>query len=81
MLGCLCNDSTEFHNLLFTDFSCYTCKLFIIYTMLLSFKDSTFRQLTGFSKPTSGTAYIEGLDIRLDMDRIYTGIGVCPQDE
>jgi ABC-type multidrug transport system ATPase subunit len=49
--------------------------------MLLSFKDSTFRQLTGFSKPTSGTAYIEGLDIRLDMDRIYTGIGVCPQDE
>ncbi|KAG2649453.1 hypothetical protein PVAP13_1NG102200 [Panicum virgatum] len=35
--------------------------------------------LTGFTKPTSGTAYIDGMDIRLDMGKIYTGIGVCPQ--
>ncbi|XP_039826350.1 ABC transporter A family member 7-like isoform X2 [Panicum virgatum] len=37
------------------------------------------RELTGFTKPTSGTAYIDGLDIRRDMSEIYTRIGVCPQ--
>ncbi|AQK59818.1 ABC transporter A family member 7 [Zea mays] len=35
--------------------------------------------LTGFTKPTSGTAYIDGMDIRTDMSEIYTRIGVCPQ--
>ncbi|OEL29286.1 ABC transporter A family member 8 [Dichanthelium oligosanthes] len=44
-------------------------------------KTTLINMLTGFSKPTSGTAYIEGMDIRFDMDRIYTGIGVCPQDD
>ncbi|RLM78743.1 ABC transporter A family member 10-like [Panicum miliaceum] len=44
-------------------------------------KTTLINMLTGFSKPTSGTAYIEGMDIRLEMDRIYTGIGVCPQEE
>jgi len=44
-------------------------------------KTTLINMLTGFSKPTSGTAYIEGMDIRLEMDRIYTGIGVCPQDD
>ncbi|CAO2038070.1 unnamed protein product [Urochloa humidicola] len=45
-------------------------------------KTTLVNMLTGFSKPTSGTAYIEGMmDIRLDMDKIYTGIGVCPQDD
>jgi ABC-type multidrug transport system ATPase subunit len=33
----------------------------------------------GFTQPTSGTAQIEGFDIRQDMDRIYTLMGVCPQ--
>ena len=33
----------------------------------------------GFTQPTSGTAHIEGFDIRQDMDRIYTLMGVCPQ--
>ncbi|TKW37305.1 hypothetical protein SEVIR_1G038400v4 [Setaria viridis] len=42
-------------------------------------KTSLISMLTGFTKPTSGTAYINGMDIRSDMDRIYTGIGVCPQ--
>ncbi|CAN6243560.1 unnamed protein product [Urochloa humidicola] len=42
-------------------------------------KTSLISMLTGFTKPTSGTAYINGMDIRLDMDNIYTGIGVCPQ--
>ncbi|CAN6277951.1 unnamed protein product [Urochloa humidicola] len=44
-------------------------------------KTTLINMLTGFSKPTSGTAYIEGMDICLDMDKIYTGIGVCPQDD
>ncbi|PAN04686.2 hypothetical protein PAHAL_1G084200 [Panicum hallii] len=44
-------------------------------------KTTLINMLTGFSKPTSGTAYIEGMDIRLEMDRIYTAIGVCPQED
>nr|CAB3446090.1 unnamed protein product [Digitaria exilis] len=42
-------------------------------------KTSLISMLTGFTKPTSGTAYINGMDIRSDMGKIYTGIGVCPQ--
>nr|BAD25026.1 putative ABC transporter [Oryza sativa Japonica Group] len=37
--------------------------------------------LTGFTKPTSGTAYIEGMDIQFEMNKIYAGIGVCPQHD
>jgi ABC-type multidrug transport system ATPase subunit len=35
----------------------------------------------GFTEPTSGTAEIEGFDIRYDMDRIYSLMGVCPQHD
>ncbi|XP_021314989.1 ABC transporter A family member 8 isoform X2 [Sorghum bicolor] len=42
-------------------------------------KTSLISMLTGFTKPTSGTAYIDGMDIRTDMSEIYTRIGVCPQ--
>ncbi|CAO2037648.1 unnamed protein product [Urochloa humidicola] len=42
-------------------------------------KTSLISMLTGFTKPTSGTAYIDGLNIRTDMNEIYTRIGVCPQ--
>ncbi|WVZ77360.1 hypothetical protein U9M48_025238 [Paspalum notatum var. saurae] len=42
-------------------------------------KTSLISMLTGFTKPTSGTAYIDGMDIRTDMNKIYTRIGVCPQ--
>ena len=34
---------------------------------------------TGFIPPTSGTAYINSLDIRTDIDRIRESIGLCPQ--
>ncbi|KAJ3692029.1 hypothetical protein LUZ60_012379 [Juncus effusus] len=44
-------------------------------------KTTLLNMLTGFSKPTAGTAYISGLDIRVDMNRIYAGIGVCPQHD
>ncbi|KAL6888887.1 hypothetical protein ACP4OV_009913 [Aristida adscensionis] len=42
-------------------------------------KTSLISMLTGFTKPTSGTAYIDGMDIRSNMGKIYTRIGVCPQ--
>ena len=37
--------------------------------------------MIGLLAPTSGTAYIGGLDIQKDMDKIYTSMGVCPQHE
>ena len=37
--------------------------------------------MIGLTKPTSGAAYVEGLDIRTHMDEIYTSMGVCPQHE
>lgn len=37
--------------------------------------------LIGFTKPTHGTAMVENFDIRTDMDRIYTLMGVCPQHD
>lgn len=40
-----------------------------------------FLQMIGLLAPTSGTAFIGGLDIRTDMDKIYTSMGVCPQHE
>lgn len=40
-----------------------------------------FPQMVGLAKPTSGTAYAHGMDIRMDMDDIYTNMGVCPQHE
>jgi len=37
--------------------------------------------MIGLTKPTSGTAFVQGLDIRTHMDGIYTSMGVCPQHE
>ncbi|KAK6123286.1 hypothetical protein DH2020_042963 [Rehmannia glutinosa] len=44
-------------------------------------KTSFINMMTGLIKPSSGTAYVQGLDIRTDMDRIYTSMGVCPQHD
>ncbi|EEF52145.1 abc transporter, putative [Ricinus communis] len=44
-------------------------------------KTSFISMMVGLTKQTSGTAYIQGLDIRTQMDRIYTSIGVCPQHD
>ncbi|KAJ4809127.1 ABC transporter A family protein [Rhynchospora pubera] len=44
-------------------------------------KTTLLNMLTGFSSPTSGTAYIGGLDIRTDMNLIYYSMGVCPQHD
>jgi ABC-type Na+ transport system ATPase subunit NatA len=42
-------------------------------------KTSTISMWTGLYKPTAGTAYICGFDLRTHMHKIYELIGVCPQ--
>ncbi|KAF8390227.1 hypothetical protein HHK36_024752 [Tetracentron sinense] len=44
-------------------------------------KTSFISMMIGLITPTSGTALVQGLDIRADMDRIYTSMGVCPQHD
>ncbi|XP_053533603.1 phospholipid-transporting ATPase ABCA1 isoform X1 [Ictalurus punctatus] len=42
-------------------------------------KTTTMSILTGLFAPTSGTAYVNGFDIRKDMDSIRKTLGMCPQ--
>uniref|UniRef100_A0A4W5LI56 P-type phospholipid transporter n=1 Tax=Hucho hucho TaxID=62062 RepID=A0A4W5LI56_9TELE len=42
-------------------------------------KTTTMSILTGLFAPTSGTALINGYDIRTDMDTIRKHLGMCPQ--
>ncbi|XP_022844965.1 ABC transporter A family member 7-like [Olea europaea var. sylvestris] len=44
-------------------------------------KTSFINMMIGLIKPSSGAAYVHGLDIRTDMDQIYTSMGVCPQHD
>ncbi|CAH2041013.1 unnamed protein product, partial [Thlaspi arvense] len=44
-------------------------------------KTSFINMMIGLVKPSSGTAYVEGLDIRSQMDEVYTSMGVCPQHD
>ncbi|KAL4476002.1 hypothetical protein ABPG72_007888 [Tetrahymena utriculariae] len=44
-------------------------------------KSTTISMLTGMIPPTSGTAYIKGLEITKDMDKIRKILGVCPQHD
>ncbi|XP_050150436.1 ABC transporter A family member 7-like isoform X2 [Malus sylvestris] len=44
-------------------------------------KTSFISMMIGLTKPTSGTAYVQGLDIQTQMDEIYTSMGVCPQHD
>uniref|UniRef100_A0A5B7AZN9 ABC transporter domain-containing protein n=1 Tax=Davidia involucrata TaxID=16924 RepID=A0A5B7AZN9_DAVIN len=44
-------------------------------------KTSFIKMMIGLMKPSSGTAYVQGLDIRTNMDGIYTSMGVCPQHD
>ena len=42
-------------------------------------KSTTMSMLTGMITPTSGTALINGRDIRRDINSIRSNIGFCPQ--
>jgi len=35
--------------------------------------------LTGLFGPTEGTAFVDHLDIRFEMEKVHQIIGVCPQ--
>ncbi|EFJ13638.1 ATP-binding cassette transporter [Selaginella moellendorffii] len=42
-------------------------------------KTTSINMMIGFLTPSSGKAFVAGLDISKDMDKIYTVMGVCPQ--
>lgn len=42
-------------------------------------KTTTMSVLTGLFPPTSGTAIINGFDIRTDIDLVRKSLGICPQ--
>ncbi|XP_030384717.1 ATP-binding cassette sub-family A member 3-like [Scaptodrosophila lebanonensis] len=42
-------------------------------------KTTTIHMLTGIISPTSGTAYINGCDIRTELDCARSSLGICPQ--
>ncbi|TVU06174.1 hypothetical protein EJB05_49373, partial [Eragrostis curvula] len=44
-------------------------------------KTSFISMMIGLVQPTSGTAYVYGMDINTSMDDIYTNMGVCPQHD
>ncbi|ESQ45797.1 hypothetical protein EUTSA_v10011038mg [Eutrema salsugineum] len=44
-------------------------------------KTSFINTMTGLVKPTSGSAFVNGLSICTEMDRVYTSLGVCPQHD
>ncbi|MCD7455439.1 Phospholipid-transporting ATPase abca7 [Datura stramonium] len=44
-------------------------------------KTTFINMMIGLIKPSSGTAYAQGMDIQTEMDMIYTNMGVCPQHD
>ncbi|XP_067952133.1 phospholipid-transporting ATPase ABCA3-like [Watersipora subatra] len=44
-------------------------------------KTTTMFMLTGFMPPTSGTAMVNGYDIRKDISSIRSSLGLCPQHD
>lgn len=42
-------------------------------------KTTTMSMLTGMYVPTSGTAKVNGYDIRTNMDSVRDSLGLCPQ--
>ncbi|KAJ6635436.1 Phospholipid-transporting ATPase ABCA3 [Pseudolycoriella hygida] len=42
-------------------------------------KSTTMSMLTGLFRPTSGTAFIKGKDIRTEMNAVRSSLGMCPQ--
>ncbi|KAF9413574.1 hypothetical protein BGZ94_000677 [Podila epigama] len=44
-------------------------------------KSTMIHLLTGLYKPTAGTAYVAGADIRSNMAMVHAKIGVCPQHD
>ncbi|XP_027125956.2 ABC transporter A family member 10 isoform X2 [Coffea arabica] len=43
-------------------------------------KTSFISMMTGLIKPSSGTAYVGGLNLKTQMSEIHSSMGVCPQE-
>ncbi|KAK4719446.1 hypothetical protein R3W88_017784 [Solanum pinnatisectum] len=44
-------------------------------------KTSFISMMIGLTKPSSGAAFVDGLNINTEMDKVYTVMGVCPQHD
>lgn len=44
-------------------------------------KTTSINLMTGLTPPTKGTVFVAGMDIRTDLNQIYSIIGVCPQHD
>ncbi|XP_047270508.1 LOW QUALITY PROTEIN: ABC transporter A family member 7-like [Capsicum annuum] len=44
-------------------------------------KTSFISMMIGLTKPSSGVAFVDGLNINAEMDKVYTVMGVCPQHD
>ncbi|KAJ0988058.1 hypothetical protein J5N97_006414 [Dioscorea zingiberensis] len=44
-------------------------------------KTSLINMMIGLIKPTSGNTFVQGLDIQTDKDKVYSSMGVCPQND
>lgn len=44
-------------------------------------KTTSINLMTGLTPPTKGTVIVAGMDIRTELNRIYSTIGVCPQHD
>jgi len=44
-------------------------------------KSTAINLLIGFLTPTRGTAYVQGFNVREELDLVYSQLGVCPQHD
>ncbi|KAI8537563.1 hypothetical protein RHMOL_Rhmol09G0033700 [Rhododendron molle] len=44
-------------------------------------KSTFIKMMIGLTRPSAGTAFVDGLNIQTDMKRVYTSMGVCPQHD
>jgi ABC-type multidrug transport system ATPase subunit len=44
-------------------------------------KSTTINMLSGYLRPSSGSVFMNGLDIKDHIDEIHMQMGVCPQDD
>lgn len=43
-------------------------------------KSTLLNMLSGFLQPSGGSAWVEGLSVRSQMEEIHSLMGTCPQD-
>ncbi|KAM0933469.1 putative ABC-type sulfate transporter [Dioscorea sansibarensis] len=44
-------------------------------------KTSLINMMIGLVKPTSGNTFVRGLNIQTEKDKVYSSMGVCPQND